>query len=180
MALIMESEDDTMELGAMLAEAMKDSPVRCLYLFAELGGGKTTLTRGFVKALPGSELAEVASPSFTLCNMYPTCPGVLHADLYRLSEGASLPEEMDDLMEEGNPLMILEWPEYLSKDRYSRERIDLHLSTYNDRGPESLDNFKKSWKSKRLAVLEACGTDAQQLLHDLLPRLEKRFLSDKA
>ena len=98
MPLVLNNAEDTVEFGRMLAEAMSASPVRSLYLFADLGGGKTTLTRGFVSALPGGEHAEVASPSFTLCNVYPTRPEVLHADLYRLSEGASMPEEMEDLM----------------------------------------------------------------------------------
>ena len=89
MRLVLTSPEDTMELGAMLARAMSASTVRNLYLFADLGGGKTTLARGFVAALPGGETAEVASPSFTLCNVYPTRPEVLHADLYRLSENAA-------------------------------------------------------------------------------------------
>ncbi len=179
MALILESPEETMELGGMLAKAMADSPVRHLYLFAELGGGKTTLTRGFVRALPGNALAEVASPSFTLCNMYPTCPGVLHADLYRLSEGVSLPDEVHDFMEDGNTLMVLEWPQYLSKDLYAKERIDVYLSACNESAVEHLDNFEELWKNKRLAVLKASGTNAERLLCELVPRLEKRFLSDK-
>ena len=65
MRLVLTSPEDTMELGAMLARAMSASTVRNLYLFADLGGGKTTLARGFVAALPGGETAEVASPSFT-------------------------------------------------------------------------------------------------------------------
>lgn len=179
MALILESAEDTMTLGAMLAEAMKDSPVRSLYLFAGLGGGKTTLTRGFVRALPGSESAEVASPSFTLCNVYPTCPAVLHADLYRLHEGTSLMEEMDELMEDGDPLLLLEWPERLPETLYARERLDLHLIPCEDSNPEHLDNSKKSWKSRRLAVIDATGECARQLLRELMPRLENRFPSDK-
>ena len=114
MPLILKDAEDTMELGRMLAEALCGSSVRALYLYADLGGGKTTLTRGFVSALPGGENAEVASPSFTLCNVYPTRPEVLHVDLYRLSEGASMPEEMEELMEEGNALLVLEWPELLA------------------------------------------------------------------
>lgn len=179
MAFILESAEDTMELGAMLAEAMKDSPVRSLYLFAGLGGGKTTLTRGFVRALPGSAAAEVASPSFTLCNVYPTFPAVLHADLYRLSEGASLMEEMEDLMEEGDPLLLLEWPERLPKELYAQERIELYLTPCKDTRSEHLDNSEKSWKSRRLVVFEPYGENARQLLRDLMPKLERRFSSDK-
>ena len=127
MPLVLKNADDTVEFGRMLAEAMRASTVRSLYLFADLGGGKTTLTRGFVAALPGGENAEVASPSFTLCNIYPTRPAVLHADLYRLSEGASMPEEMEEIMEEGEALLVLEWPENLAPQYYAEERLEVRL-----------------------------------------------------
>ena len=56
-----------MEFGAMLAQAMNASSLRTLYLFADLGGGKTTFTRGFVSALPGGEQAEGAADDNFLC-----------------------------------------------------------------------------------------------------------------
>jgi tRNA threonylcarbamoyladenosine biosynthesis protein TsaE len=196
MPFILKDADDTMALGQMLAQAMDDSSVRDLYLFADLGGGKTTLTRGFVSALPGGEDAEVASPSFTLCNIYPTRPEVLHADLYRLSEGAFLPEDMEELMEEGNALLVLEWPEYLARERYAGERLEVRLvhqqgnieELFENNGQKSehvtplksLDNADKSCKSFRLATLEAHGPAAEALLGSLLPRLSQRFMPVKA
>jgi len=196
MPFILKDAEDTMTLGRMLAKAMSGSSVRDLYLFADLGGGKTTLTRGFVSALPGGENAEVASPSFTLCNIYPTRPEVLHADLYRLSEGAFLPEDMEELMEEGNALLVLEWPEYLARERYAGERLEVHLVHHqgnieelhgsNEQNSEhvtplkSLDNADKSCKSFHLATLEAHGTAAEALLDSLLPRLSQCFMPVKA
>jgi len=195
MPLVLKNADDTVEFGRMLAEAMNASAVRSLYLFADLGGGKTTLTRGFVSALPGGENAEVASPSFTLCNVYPTRPEVLHADLYRLSEGASMPEEMEDLMEDGAALLVLEWPEFLARQYYAEERLEvrlLHASAPLENLPEkseemtehvqalkTLDNTDNSCKSFRLAELEAHGSAAEALLGQLMPRLEQRFLPEQ-
>ena len=176
MQLLLKTPDDTMELGRMLAQAMSASSVRTLYLFAELGGGKTTLTRGFVAALPGGENAEVASPSFTLCNMYPTSPEVLHADLYRLSEGASLPEEMEDMLEDGDPFLVLEWPQYLARERYAQERLDVSLRTVDEEQAKHLDNADKSCKAFRLASIEARGEKAAALLQGLRPALQMRFL----
>ena len=192
MPLVLNNADDTLELGRMLASAMSASSVRALYLFADLGGGKTTLTRGFVSALPGGERAEVASPSFTLCNIYPTRPEVLHADLYRLSEGASMPEEMEEMLEEGNALLVLEWPEYLAPQYYDAERLEVRLihsekiaENCEDfpehvKGLKTLDNADESCKSFRLATLEAHGMAAQALLDALLPELERRFLPEQA
>ncbi len=187
MPLILKDAEDTVEFGRMLAEAMSSSPVRSLYLFADLGGGKTTLTRGFVSALPGGENAEVASPSFTLCNIYPTRPEVLHADLYRLSEGASMPEEMEELMEEGNALLVLEWPEFLASQYYAEERLEVRLihsekyKAHAENVPplKTLDNADNSCKSFRLAELEAHGSAAEALLGQLMPRLEQRFLPEQ-
>ena len=195
MPLVLKNADDTVEFGRMLAEAMNASAVRSLYLFADLGGGKTTLTRGFVSALPGGENAEVASPSFTLCNVYPTRPEVLHADLYRLSEGASMPEEMEDLMEDGATLLVLEWPEFLARQYYAEERLEVrlhHASAPLENLPEkseemtehvqalkTLDNTDNSCKSFRLAELEAHGSAAEALLGQLMPRLEQRFLPEQ-
>ena len=127
MPILLKSPEDTMEFGAMLAQAMLDSPLRTIYLFADLGGGKTTFTRGFAAALPGGDQAEVASPSFTLCNVYPTRPEVLHADLYRLSENASLPEEMEEMLDEGRSLPHSRMAA-VSGSRAPRRRTPRHLS----------------------------------------------------
>lgn len=192
MPLILKDAEDTMELGRMLAEALRGSSVRALYLYADLGGGKTTLTRGLVSALPGGENAEVASPSFTLCNIYPTRPEVLHADLYRLSEGASMPEEMEDMLEDGNALLVLEWPEYLASQYHAAEHLEVHLAhAMHEAGKseekhehvtalKTLDNADKSCKSFRLATLEAHGAAATALLDMLMPRLERRFMPEQA
>lgn len=176
MPILLKSPEDTMELGALLAQAMTDSSLRTLYLFADLGGGKTTFTRGFVSALEDGENAEVASPSFTLCNVYPTNPEVLHADLYRLSEGATLPEEMEEMLEEGDPFLILEWPQYLAADRYAPERLDIHLAPVQGNEAKALDKTEESCKTFRLATIEARGEAAEKLLSELVDRLEKRFL----
>jgi len=178
MPIFLNNADETMKLGRILAQAMCCSSVRTLYLSAPLGGGKTTLTRGFVSALPGGEDAEVASPSFTLCNVYPTNPEVLHADLYRLGKETSLPEEMEEMLEEDSPLLILEWPEYLAEDERASERLEVTLTPVAVNDAKNLDNAEKSCKSCRLATLNGCGDAALALLGELLPRLEKYFLPD--
>ena len=175
MPILLKSPEDTMELGAMLARAMCGTSLRTIYLFADLGGGKTTFTRGFVSALPGGGQAEVASPSFTLCNVYPTSPEVLHADLYRLSENASLPEEMEEMLDEGDPFLILEWPQYLAADRYAPERLDIYLSPVQGNEAKHLDKTDESCQNFRLATMTAHGDAAGVLLQELRPRLEERF-----
>ncbi len=179
MTFILNDPEDTMALGKILASAMSGSNVRALYLFAPLGGGKTTLTRGFAAALPGGEDAEVASPSFTLCNEYPTCPRILHADLYRLPMQSHLPEEMEEAADEEDTLTILEWPEHLQASAYAKERLELRLSPAEEADSKYLDNGLKTCETLRSATLSAHGAASEELLSHLLPLLRSRFHAGK-
>lgn len=178
--LLLDDPDATMELGRILARAMagqfmeQDEPARSVYLYGDLGCGKTTLARGFALALPGGECAEVASPSFTLCNMYSTCPPVLHADLYRLAEGASLPEEMEDFLND-DALLLLEWPDRLAGPLRDRNRLDVTLGLYPPECLENLDIPAQPCERKRSAIVTAHGSAGHRLLQVLRPCLESRF-----
>jgi tRNA threonylcarbamoyladenosine biosynthesis protein TsaE len=92
---------------------MRASP-GVLLLYGDLGAGKTTLTRSIVEALPGSSMAEVSSPSFTICNIYCTAPAVHHFDLYRTEPGA-LNEALEESFEDASVLTIVEWPEHMAE-----------------------------------------------------------------
>ncbi|SIT72290.1 tRNA threonylcarbamoyladenosine biosynthesis protein TsaE [Ectothiorhodosinus mongolicus] len=79
-------------------------------LQGDLGAGKTTLVRAFLRALGVSQ--TVRSPTYTLVEPYEcTDRRILHFDLYRLSS----PEELEylgvreDL--DGEALCFIEWPE---------------------------------------------------------------------
>lgn len=97
-----------MALGAALARAgLRRGAV---YLAGELGTGKTTLVRGFLRAAGVN--GTVRSPTFTLVEEYRIgAMTVHHYDLYRLSG----PEELeflglrDHLAEDS--LCFFEWPE---------------------------------------------------------------------
>ncbi|MBF0481873.1 MAG: tRNA (adenosine(37)-N6)-threonylcarbamoyltransferase complex ATPase subunit type 1 TsaE [Desulfovibrionaceae bacterium] len=117
LTLTLPAEADTLRLGRILAETAPPSAV--LLLAGALGSGKTSLVRGLTLALPGGDRAEIASPSFTLYNLYPTSPPVAHFDLYRLGAGRPDAEYFEwlDEIEAGRPaLLALEWPERLGQD----------------------------------------------------------------
>lgn len=185
LTLVLNDADDTMELGRLLGSALAaparegaepGGRVRAVYLFGDLGCGKTTLCRGLVAALPGGDEAEVASPSFTLCNVYPTRPPVLHADLYRLGGNAALPEEMEeDARPDGDALVLLEWPEHLAASEYAPDRLDVALALFPAEPPENLDIPGQPCERKRLARVTAHGAVARRLLDALRPGLESRF-----
>ncbi|WP_303951474.1 tRNA (adenosine(37)-N6)-threonylcarbamoyltransferase complex ATPase subunit type 1 TsaE [Desulfovibrio piger] len=125
---LLESLDDTACLGTLLADMMQSTPqVRALLLQGDLGSGKTTLARSFVAALPGGGQAEISSPSFTICNEYPTCPPVLHCDLYRCP--ASLPDEVWDALDADAGICIVEWAQYIPEAALPKEFLDIRLDS---------------------------------------------------
>jgi tRNA threonylcarbamoyladenosine biosynthesis protein TsaE len=104
----------TEALGAALAATLPAGPV-LLTLAGELGAGKTTLTRGLLRAL--GVTGAIRSPTYTLVEPYETRAGeVLHLDLYRLSG----PDELADLgyrdLAAQAALVIVEWPERAAEE----------------------------------------------------------------
>lgn len=143
--------EDTARLGHWLAESLSACPaLRALLLRGPLGSGKTTFTRALVEALPGGASAEVASPSFTVCNHYPTTPPVLHCDLYR--NGASLPDELAEGLDDPAVLNIVEWAEYLPEAELPEEYLDISF---------------KPCEENRLLIMQAHGHSATALLGSL-------------
>ena len=113
MSIDLESLEATARLGCVLAGAVTARNPGTLLLYGALGAGKTTLVRAFVEALPGGAEAEVASPSFTICNIYCTAPRVYHFDLYRLDSGCS-DEALEESLDDPTVLTVVEWPERIA------------------------------------------------------------------
>ena len=124
MKLHLSGPEDTLRLGRTLAGLLATSPLPlpALLLRGDLGSGKTTLVRGFVESLPGAEEAEVSSPSFNVCNLYPTTPPVAHFDLYRL-EGARPDDELYDCLSGEEGLVVVEWIQYLDRRDWPGEAL---------------------------------------------------------
>jgi tRNA threonylcarbamoyladenosine biosynthesis protein TsaE len=120
------SAQDTEDFGWQLACARpaESSSLAVLYLHGELGSGKTTFARGFLRAL--GVTAAVRSPTYTLLELYSAAPlTLLHLDLYRLDG----PHELESLglREWAGPghLWLVEWPE---KGGTALPRADVALS----------------------------------------------------
>ena len=83
-----------------------------IHLIGNLGSGKTTWTRGFLRGLGFT--GKVKSPTFSLIEPYIiNNQKIHHFDLYRLKD----PRELEflganDYFNEPNSLCIIEWPEY--------------------------------------------------------------------
>ena len=122
----LESPEDTARLGKALAQAVQEANPGALLLYGDLGAGKTTLSRTLVESLPGGENAEVASPSFTICNIYCTAPEVHHFDLYRLEPG--MPDEaLGESLDCGTVFSIVEWSERLAAQDFPVDGVTCRL-----------------------------------------------------
>jgi tRNA threonylcarbamoyladenosine biosynthesis protein TsaE len=125
-----ESEDETRQLAARLAEGLVAGAV--LLLHGDLGAGKTAFVRGLAEGLGVSEDA-VSSPTFTLVHEYRGGRLTLyHADLYRLPSGASLDDlGLDDVAEDG--VLAIEWPERLARPVPGAIDVDIDIIGDTDR-----------------------------------------------
>jgi len=101
-------EQAMMQLGQQLAKICQ--PPFVIFLHGDLGAGKTTLTRGFLRGL--GYQGAVKSPTFTLVETYNLKSVTLHHfDLYRIIDA----EELDYIgLEEyfsAEALVVVEWAE---------------------------------------------------------------------
>lgn len=110
------TDDETEAFAAEIARSVR--PPMVFLLDGELGAGKTTFTRGFVRALPGSEHVTVQSPTFALARTYPTVPPVHHLDLYRLddagAERALVELGLMEMLTDPDAFALVEWPRDLA------------------------------------------------------------------
>jgi len=105
---LLNSVVETEAFGAQLFQVL---PKKCLvFLVGDLGTGKTTLTRGFMKA--AGHKGIVKSPTYNIVEEYRVNQRLFfHFDLYRLVD----PEELewigiDDYLQEES-VCFVEWPE---------------------------------------------------------------------
>ena len=98
MVYITESERETEDLGAKIAQELPDGSVVAFY--GELGSGKTAFVRGMARGMGIDAL--VNSPTFTIVNEYVGPRSLFHFDMYRLGSA-------DELYDIG-------WEDYLGRN----------------------------------------------------------------
>jgi tRNA threonylcarbamoyladenosine biosynthesis protein TsaE len=97
---------DTERLAENLGKLIK--PPMILELRSDLGGGKTTFTRGLVKGLGSKD--KVASPTFMLNKIYKAKDlEIHHFDFYRLTDPGVVSDQLEESMQNPRVITIVEW-----------------------------------------------------------------------
>jgi tRNA threonylcarbamoyladenosine biosynthesis protein TsaE len=105
---IIQNENNMLEFGANLALACTEKAV--IFLYGNLGAGKTTLVRGFLRGLKYE--GAVKSPTYTIVEPYEiNGKPIYHFDFYRVREANEL--EFIGVQDYfvSNAICLIEWPE---------------------------------------------------------------------
>ena len=101
----------------------------CIFLFGELGSGKTTFVRSLIHQLQEKnkiKKTEVTSPTYNLLNEYEIQNlKIMHYDLYRLKNDKEI-NQLGIFQEDEKVISIIEWPEKIAKRVKDRLEITFY------------------------------------------------------
>lgn len=122
------SSAQTEQLAETLGAKLRGGEV--IELVSDLGGGKTTFTRGLVRGAGSTD--RVASPTFTISREY-TAPHftIAHFDFYRLGEAGIVGDELHELLGDPAYVTVVEWGEIVH-DVLPRQRLAVRLEQTGD------------------------------------------------
>ena len=144
-------EPATLKLGAHLGGFL--APGLTIFLFGDLGAGKTTLVRGLLRGL-GFE-GRVKSPTYTLVESYSVSSLYLyHFDLYRFKHEQEWLDAGFDEMFDGCNICLVEWPER-AMNLLPRADVEINLALEGEgrsvkiaSSKIELEKFWNSWAAQ--------------------------------
>ncbi len=127
--LEVQDEEQTNLFASKLAEQINAGDT--LALWGDLGAGKTTFSKAFIKKKCIENAPNISSPTYNLIQIY-QAQGfeIWHIDLYRLTQAE---EALNLGLEEafGESLCIIEWPQKM-EEYLPYPRIDIGFNFIND------------------------------------------------
>ena len=119
-----------------------------IFLYGEIGVGKTTFVRFFINSLEsknGIKNSEVLSPTFNIVYDYDVGNlKILHYDLYRLKNYKDI-SQLGMFETSNNSIKIIEWPELIEPKPKDRVDIQFQYSKLIDSRKIKIVGFGK-WK----------------------------------
>ena len=145
------SQIDTISKKILLNLSKTD----CIFLFGELGSGKTTFARSLINQLQEKnkvDKTEVPSPTFNLLYEYEIKSlKVMHYDLYRLKTNKEV-EQLGIFEDSKNIISVIEWPEKMKKKIENRLEITFYHETDEESRKIKFEGFGK-WKNFKLNAI---------------------------
>ena len=127
--------EETQELALKIAKDLKGGEV--IFLFGDMGAGKTTFTQGLAKGLQISH--RIVSPTFIIMRSYTITKNSLleamnfyHIDLYRTKTEADIASAgVYDVLARPHTISVVEWPEKIKKN-IPQKRIEIRFKRISD------------------------------------------------
>jgi tRNA threonylcarbamoyladenosine biosynthesis protein TsaE len=101
------SISDTLRIAEIIGKNLRGGET--LELRSDIGGGKTTFTRGLVSGAGSSD--QVASPTFTISRVYnaPNNVRINHFDFHRLNDPGLMASALGESVSDPSSVTIVEW-----------------------------------------------------------------------
>lgn len=104
--LLSKDAEQTENIAHLIGAQLRGGEV--VELVSDLGGGKTTFTRGLADGAGSTD--TVASPTFTVSKVYKAPKfEIHHFDFYRLGDAGLAAHEVSDLLEDTSVVLVVEW-----------------------------------------------------------------------
>jgi tRNA threonylcarbamoyladenosine biosynthesis protein TsaE len=104
--LVSKDAEQTENIAHLIGARLRGGEV--IELVSDLGGGKTTFTRGLADGAGSKDI--VASPTFTVSKLYKTPKlEIHHFDFYRLGDAGLIAHEIHDLLGDPAVVLVVEW-----------------------------------------------------------------------
>ncbi len=127
----------------------------CIFLFGELGSGKTTFVRSLIHQLQEKnkiKKTEVTSPTYNLLNEYEIQNlKIMHYDLYRLKNDKEI-NQLGIFQEDEKVISIIEWPEKIAKR--IKDRLEITFYYHDEVESRKIDiKGHGKWKNFKLNAI---------------------------
>ena len=121
------SLEDTFNFSKKIGKLISNGDT--IFLYGEIGVGKTTFVRGLINNLEekkGLEESQILSPTFNIVFDYEIKKlKIMHYDLYRLKNTKDI-NELGIFTEIQDNVILVEWPELI--DKKPKNRIEMFFS----------------------------------------------------